>query len=182
MYTATYSAIQTAPGREERKTLLTEPRRVGSGGHAGREQSQAPRAKRRRARRPAPESSPGPHCPRRPRHESTPRRLRGARGARAVACAACQAAARPAPSARGLAGPTVPASASSFVASVAARRPSARFRRGVCAPGGPRAAHAPLARRLAESWRGGNWGLHGRLANSFQMDAMGGHDFWDENK
>ena len=70
MYTATYSAIQTAPGREERKTLLTEPRRVGSGGHAGREQSRAPRAGRRRALRPAPVVAPGPHCPRRPRRSS----------------------------------------------------------------------------------------------------------------
>ena len=109
--------------------------------------------------------------------EPTPRRLRGTRGPRADAGPASQAAARPAPSAGGRAGPAVPASAASCVASVAARRPSARFLRGVHAPGGPRAACAPLARRLAESWRGGNWGLHGLLANSFQMDAMGGHDF-----
>ena len=52
MCTATNSAIQAAQVREEKQTLLTKPRRVGSGGHAGREQSRAPHAGRRRALRP----------------------------------------------------------------------------------------------------------------------------------
>ena len=150
---------------------------VGAGWDTGREQSHAPPARRRRAPRPAQEVALVPHGPRRSCGELTPRRLRGTRGPRADAGPASQAVARPAPSAGGRAGPAVPASAASCVASVAARRPSARFLRGVRAPGGPRAACAPLARRLAENWHGGNGGLHGLLANSFQMDAMGGHDF-----
>ena len=64
MCTTTNSAIQAARVREEKQTLLTKPRRVGSGGHAGREQSRAPHAGRRRALRPAPEVSLGSHCPR----------------------------------------------------------------------------------------------------------------------
>ena len=70
MCTTTNFAIQAARVREEKQTLLTKPRRVGSGGHAGREQSRAPRAQRRRALRPAPVVAPGPHCPRRPRRSS----------------------------------------------------------------------------------------------------------------
>ena len=64
MCTTTNSAIQAARVREEKQTLLTKPRRVGSGGHAGREQSRAPHAGRRRALRPAPEVSLGSQCPR----------------------------------------------------------------------------------------------------------------------
>ena len=52
MRTATNSAIQARRLREEKQTLLTKPRRVGSGWHAGRKQSRAPRAQRRRALRP----------------------------------------------------------------------------------------------------------------------------------
>ena len=161
---------------------LTTPRCFGAGWDTGREQSHAPPARRRRVPRPAPEVALVPHGPRRSCGEPTPRRLRGTRGPRADAGPTSQAVARPAPSAGGRAGPAVPASAASCVASVAARRPSARFLRGVHAPGGPRAACAPLARRLAESWRGGNWGLHGLLANSFQMDAMGGHCLMRQKK
>ena len=54
MCTATNPAIQAPRLREEMLTLLTKPRRVGSGWHAGRKQSRAPRAQRRRALRPAP--------------------------------------------------------------------------------------------------------------------------------
>ena len=158
MCTATNSAIQTAPIREEWQTRLTTPRRVGVGGHAGCEQSHAPPARRRRVLRPAPEVALVPHSPRRPRGEPTPRRFRRTRGQRTDACAACQAAARPAPSAGGRTGPALPVSVASCVASVAARRPSARFLRGVRAPGSPRAAHSPLTRRLAENWRGVNLG------------------------
>ena len=157
MCTATNPAIQAPRFHEEMLTRLTKPRRVGSGGHAGREQSHAPPGRRRRALRPAPEVALVPLGPRRASGKLTPRRLRGTRGPRAGAGPTSQAEARPAPSAGGRAGPAVPASAASCVASVAARRPSARFLRGVRAPGGPRAACAPLARRLAESWHEGNW-------------------------
>ena len=182
MCTATNSARLTAAIRECGQTRLTTPRCFGAEWDTGCEPLHAPPARRRRASRPAPEVAQVPRGPRRSCGEPTPRRLRGTRGPRADAGPASQAAARPAPSAGGRAGPAAPASAASCVASVAARRPSARCLRGVHAPGGPRAACAPLARRLAESWRGGNWGLLGLLSNSFQMDTLGGHECCDENK
>ena len=168
MCTATNSARLTAAIREYGQTRLTTPRCYGAGWDTGREPSHAPPARRRRASRPAPEVTLVPHGPRRSCGEPTPRRLRGTRGPRADAGPASQAGARPAPSAGGRAGPAAPASAASCVASVAARRPSARFLRGVRAPGGPRAAHAPLARRLAENWRGVNLG-QGTLTTSEQF-------------
>ena len=49
---------------------VVNPRRVGFGGLADREQTQVPRARRWRALRPAPGVARGPQCPRRPRRAS----------------------------------------------------------------------------------------------------------------
>ena len=59
--------IDTNPYRDHH---LVNPRRVGFGGLADREQTQVPRARRWRALRPAPGVARGPQCPRRPRRAS----------------------------------------------------------------------------------------------------------------
>ena len=69
MCTATNSAIQAPLLHGEKQTLLAKPRRVGSRGHARREQSHAPAARRGRAIRPALEVALVPQCPQRPRGE-----------------------------------------------------------------------------------------------------------------
>ena len=183
MCTATYSAIPTAPIREEWHTRLTTPRCGGAGGPAGCEQSHAPPARRRRALHPIPEVALVPLCPHRPRGEPTPRRLRRTHGQRTDACAACQAAARPAPSAgvaRGPRRPRRPRRASHLSQRVGRARASsgASARRAVHAS---RSLHS-----RADSPRAGVGEIEGKLlgllANSFQMGAMGGHALTKINK